>query len=614
VINHRSTSTILIFTLLWLLFTSHSAHASFFDKFGSPQDQQNGQELLRMEEAFQLVDIIQQGNELVVQWQSAEGYYFYRDKFRVESLEPSVSIGKIILPQGVVENDPLFGEVQVYFDPIEMRVPIFSALENQSFTGKVEFIFHAQGCNKPVGVCYPPQKINIGQEITELTSFSAQAPPDTVDANVDEEISISNADKQTESNSLLWNILIAFGVGVLLVFTPCVLPMIPIISGVVVGQEQISKLKAFYLTLAYILGTAITYTAMGVAAGAAGIHIQAYFQHPAIIAFMVVLIVVLACSMFGLYELRMPSKFQNHVANKTNSVSTGGFAMTIILGVLSALVVSTCVSPLLILVLGAAMKAGSPFIGGLMMFFMAIGMGVPLMIFALGAQRILPKVGSWMENVKQFFGFALLATAILIASSVKAIPSLILWSVLFVVFSIWLWKSVSGSKGGWAKFFKLISFAFLLWGGANGLGAFYGGDQLFHPLERVINANKPQIQLPFQMITSAKEMEQALNEAKRLKKPVLVEYYADWCTYCIVMEKTTYRDESVAQALVSWKLLKVDVTVPNANTQSTRTMFGIIAPPATLFVDEAGIERTELRRYGVIKPKEFISLTKQVVQ
>ena len=157
-IYHRSTSPILVFTLLWLLLASHTVYASFFDKFGSSQDQQNGQELLRMEEAFQLVDIVQQGNELVVQWQSEEGYYFYRDKFRVESLEPSVSIGELILPQGVIENDPLFGEVQVYFDLIEMRVPIFSSLENQPFTGKVEFTFHAQGCNKPVGVCYPHRK------------------------------------------------------------------------------------------------------------------------------------------------------------------------------------------------------------------------------------------------------------------------------------------------------------------------------------------------------------------------------------------------------------------------------------------------------------------------
>jgi len=171
---------------------------------------------------------------------------------------------------------------------------------------------------------------------------------------------------------------------------------------------------------------------------------------------------------------------------------------------------------------------------------------------------------------------------------------------------------VSASKGIWAKFFKLISLAFLLWGGANGLGAFYGGDQLFHPLERVINANKPQIQLPFQTITSAKEMEQALNEAKRLKKPVLVEYYADWCTYCIVMEKTTYRDETVASALSGWVLLKIDVTVPNDSTKSARELFGIIAPPATLFVDAEGVEQSSLRRYGVIRPKEFVELVSKV--
>ena len=589
----------LCLSCLFLICMPAVAQTDFFNRFGGSSQQQ---ELLAAEEAFQLVESYVEGNELVVQWQSAPDYYFYRKNFKVESLDAAINIGAVELPQGRIEADPLFGDVEVYFDPVEMRAPL-SVLEGQSsaIKGVYKFKAYAQGCNKPVGVCYPPQQFIFDVNIDGLSPMS-------IDGINDSSASTLSAVQQSSNSSVWVSIAIAFGVGVLLVFTPCVLPMVPILSGLIVGQKNTSRTKAVWLSSAYILGTAITYTAMGVAAGAAGVHLQAYFQHPAVIAVMVMVLGLLSASMFGLYELRMPASVQNVVTNKTNSVSKGSFLMTVIVGLMSALIVSTCVSPLLILVLGAAMREGSPVIGGVMMLFMALGMGIPLVLFALGAQWLLPRAGAWMDRVKEFFGFAVMATAILVASSLKTVPSLLLWSIWLVFFGIWLWRSAEGFKLPIIRTMKTLSIAALLWGGASGLGAFYGGDEFLRPLERVVNAGKPQIELPFQTVTSAEELKQALAESKAAKQAVLIDYYADWCTYCVIMEKTTYRSVAVEEALKGWRLLKVDVTVPNDETQSAKQVFKIIAPPATLFINPEGVEIEELRRFGFIKAKELIGM------
>ena len=601
-----------VFISILLLSVAH-AQSSFFERFGGDSQE----ELLSAEKAFQMVESRIEGNELLIQWQSARDYYYYRNTFKVVSENPAIQIGELKLPKGKVENDPLFGKVEVYFDPVLMRVPLSTSNKEQFVSGEYEFIVHAQGCNKPVGVCYPPQRYTIKHEISSLISLASVTEAGTPTSS-QYTVNYNNANDISDvpKKSLLWNIALAFGVGILLVFTPCVLPMVPILSGLIVGQEDTSRSKAIALSFAYILGTAITYTLMGVAAGAAGIHLQAYFQHPAIIAIMVAVLSILAASMFGLFELRMPAGLQNMLTSKTSSVSKGGFLMTVLVGLFSALIVSTCVSPLLILVLGAAMREGSPVIGGVMMFSMALGMGIPLLMFAMGAQWLLPKAGVWMERVKEFFGYAVIATAILVASSLKTVPSLLLWSIWLVFFGIWLWRSADSFKKGFkvpvVRTLQVVAAIALLWGGASGLGAFYGGDQLWRPLERVVNAGKPQIQLPFQTVSSGVELERALASARQQNQAVLVDYYADWCTYCVVMEKTTYRDTNVETALKDWVLLKVDVTKPNEETLSAKDVFKIIAPPATLFIDKEGYEVTKLRRFGFIKSKELIAMLEQV--
>ena len=210
----------------------------------------------------------------------------------------------------------------------------------------------------------------------------------------------------------------------------------------------------------------------------------------------------------------------------------------------------------------------------------------------------------------------MIATAILVASSLKTVPSLLLWSIWLVFFGIWLWRSADSFKTSFkvpmVKTLLVVAAVALRWGGASGLGAFYGGDQLWRPLERVVNAGKPQIQLPFQTVSSGVELERALASARQQNQAVLVDYYADWCTYCVVMEKTTYRDINVETALKDWVLLKVDVTKPNEETLSAKGVFKIIAPPATLFIDKEGYEVTKLRRFGFIKSKELIAMLEQV--
>ena len=590
--------------LLFSLSNPVIAQTSFFDKFGAPSAQD---QLLADDIAFQILETKIAGNELVVAWESAVDYYLYKKNFKIESLHPDVKVGALTLPKGQVEDDPLFGQVEVYFGSVVLRAPLELT---KPINGDVAFNVYSQGCNKPVGVCYPPQKrlISVAMSADSSSVELKESKRSQFDVSADGHI-------QQSDRSIWVHIIIAFGVGILLVFTPCVLPMIPILSGMVVGHST-HRAKAFWLAVAYVLGTAITYTIIGAIAGAAGIQVQAYFQQPAFIAIMVLILLALSASMFGVFELRLPSRFQSLITEKTNQLSAGGFIMSLTIGLLSALIVSACVSPLLILVLGVAVKQASPVLGGAMMFAMAWGMGIPLILFALGANWLLPKAGAWMDHVKEFFGFAVIAVAIIVASSVKFVPVLFLWSIWLLTLGFWLWRIAANANAKSQKikaaliFLKSIAVVSVIWGLMSLVGAFYGGAQLTKPLDHVLNEKVEK--LPFKTVSTRESLADVLNQAKLNSKPVLVDYYADWCVECVRMEQTTYRDMGVANALKNWVLIKVDVTKVNATTQAAKDFFGVFGPPATLFLNSSGIEMKQLHRYGLIGVNDLLSLIKRV--
>ena len=614
-----------IFRLLLITFAfvataiSTSANADFLKGFDlSKIAPGNDVQLLPDAEAFQIIKSEVRDGQLAIHWLSAPDYYLYRKNFKIVSAVPGVTIGEMSLPKGQVEDDPLFGPVEVYFDQVVMNAPI-SFSDQAKDLKELELKIHAQGCNKPVGICYPPQVRDVIVLLNDagLAATSAVSKiTSTASAAV-----LSPADQAVASESSFWSyVLTAFGAGLLLVFTPCVLPMLPILSGLIVGSDEkpVSRARAGTLSIAYVLGTAITYTAMGALAGAAGIQLQAYFQHPIAIAIMVVILLVLALSMFGVFTIAMPSGAQSKLNQWTDKFKSGSLFWVMIMGLLSALIVSACVSPLLITALGVAIQKGDPWLGASMMFAMAMGMGVFLVAFGFGASWLVPKAGAWMNHVKEFFGFLVLAVAIIVASSIKEVPLLFLWSALLLGFGFWLWQIAKENDSGRAIVFNVVAVMSFLWAATAFIGGMTGSQQITDPLSKLSLGNNAAViagvsqEMQFNKVTTVAQIEVLLQEAKENGKPVLVDYYADWCLDCKRMDAGTYSDAEVIKMFSNWQLIKIDVTKVSDETQAAKDFYSVFGPPATLFVNAAGDELKDLRRYGYIKEKEMMSLANQV--
>lgn len=594
--------------LLAMTFTwAGSVQANIFDRFSVQQ------ELLPDEEAFQVVSSDIKGDQLVVVWQSQPDYYLYRKNFKLESTSPEVVVGELILPTGETEDDPLFGKVEVYFNEVTISAPL-SLAENHP--GELEFILHGQGCNKPVGICYPPQKRKVLVDLSAFsplgTAVAAEAQGSTDNGAIE---SAANLGASGATASFWYYIATAFGAGLLLVFTPCVLPVLPILSSLIVGQGDtvVSRWRGGIMSVAYVLGTSVTYTLMGVLAGAAGLQLQAFFQHPAAIIVMTVILVVLSLSMFGLFNMQLPHSMQEKINDTGRKIKPHSLGLAFVLGLLSALVVSACVSPLLILALGVAVQQGDPWLGGAMMFSMAMGMGVLLIAFGFGASWLLPKAGVWMNRIKELFGFLVLGVAIIVLSSIKVVPVLLLWALLLLVAGFWLWSIARqlNPDSVLQATFRALAVAGLLWGGLALIGGLSGGTELQRPLATLaLNSGGSVVvnDLPFQKVDNAQDLEALLIKAREQQQPVLVDYYADWCTDCVRMERTTFREAEVHAAVNGWLLVKADVTKVNATTQALKDRFKVFGPPATLFISASGQERGDLHRYGYIRKDDFLQL------
>lgn len=580
-----------------------SAHAQFWKK--------QTQTLLPDHEAFIEVAYTE-GESVKVSWQIAEGYYMYRDQFNAIPKTAGLEFGQVSFPEGVVENDPEFGEVVVYFNRVEYTIPIKSRPNNGN---EIEFDLKAQGCNKPVGVCYAPQTRPVSLALIGNTSSTA---PQTPPANSDQSTSPSteiNSVNSSQKKSFWSYILTALGAGILLSFTPCVLPMIPILAGIIAGQNNPSKLQSGWLAACYVLGTVVTYAIAGWVAGASGTQLQAHFQNPWVIGLICSFLVVLATSLFGAFKIQLPSSLQTKLSTtsvNSRSASVSSFG----LGLISALVVGACVSPILIITLGAAIKQGDPVLGSAIMSAMALGMGSLLILFGFGAGWLLPRTGAWMNNIQVLFGFMVLGVAIFIASAIPAIPALYLWAALLLWSGSYLLKFSSQlSIDLISSLLRGAGMAALLWGSMALIGATTGGNDILSPLNSINLGSSAQIKndkkLPFQVVTNTEQAKNAFATAQASGKPVLVDFYADWCLDCKRMDKTTYLKPSVMAALNGWSLIKVDVTETNADSEDVKRYFDVFGPPATLFYKGNGQEVQNLRQYGYLKEADFLTLVGQ---
>jgi thiol:disulfide interchange protein DsbD len=555
-------------------------------------------EFLHPDEAFSF-ELSAMGPEtLLARFFIEPGYYLYKDKFSVASNDPGVEVAATRLPAGDRKTDEYFGEIYAFHDAFDAEI---SLSRDDGGARTASFTLSYQGCAED-GICYPPIEKQVSVRLPGTADAAAAGPGGSGGAS--------------GFQAGYWPILLAFGSGLLLTFTPCVLPMIPILGGIIVGQGMnarggVTRLRGGSLAAIYVLGTAVTYTAVGVVAGLTGDQLQAYFQNIWAIGLVAALLVLMALSMFGFYELRMPAALQTVLQNRATGLRAGAFGGVFLMGMLSALIVGACVSPILISILGLAIKRGDPVLGGLIMFAMALGMGLFLVAMGFGFGRLLPRAGPWMERVKHAFGVMLVAVAIYLLGAIPAVPVMVLWAALligtaFYVASAGFLKDTGNRRPVWLA----VAFLFFGWGVLAAVGALQGSRDILRPVDvqALTGGERPAVHAEFQRVGDPAGLSSLMETAQAGGKPVMIDYYADWCVDCVRMERSTFASPEVANVLNDeFALIQVDVTDPNdPGTRAIKQSHEIFGPPAMLFFDRNGKEIRDLRRYGYMDSEAFL--------
>lgn len=555
----------------------------------------NRAEFLHPDDAFRLETTAMGHETLLVRFFIEPGYYLYRDKFEFRAAGPGFSIASTSLPPGESKVDEYFGETRVFYGTVDAQVTL--ARESDG-PGTAELRVGYQGCAED-GICYPPIEKNVSVALPGSDGTPAVGGVD-----------VTGGDGWRQG---LWPVLLAFGAGLLLTFTPCVLPMIPILGGVIVGQgSSVTRLRGGALAGVYVLGTAITYTGVGMLAGLTGDQLQAYFQNIWAIGFVAGLLVLMALAMFGLFELAMPAGIQTRLQQRALGVKSGAFGGVLALGMISALIVGACVSPVLISVLSLAITRGDPWLGGAIMFAMALGMGVFLVLLGLGFGHVLPRAGSWMTTVKHVFGVMLLAVAVYLLGAIPEVPVMHLWAGLLVGTALYVG---AGGRADERLGIRLTRQAAALvlaaWAVLAVIGGLQGSRDILSPVAPhalLGQEGRSTVHARFERVSTPGALAERMQAARAQGKPVMIDYYADWCVDCVRMEKTTFSDPEVAQLLNDgFVLLQVDVTDPNAaGPRAIKQSHGIYGPPAMLFFNDQGEEVSDMRRYGYMDSEAFL--------
>lgn len=575
---------------------------------------QTQQTFLTVEEAFQLEVVALNTEELWATFTIADGHYLYRDKTKFSSPSSDVQIGEVLLPEGKLKTDAYFGEQQVYYQQLIAEVP-FTVVDN-SPKSEVDVTVNYQGCAEQ-GICYPPMEKSFTVSLPGINDANAS---EARSEGSDSLVTSQNSEQDVEQN-YLWPILLAFLAGLALTFTPCVLPLIPILTSIIVGQEkQLSRMRAGLLSITFVLGTAVTYTAVGVFAGLTGSQLQAYFQNPWGIGVVVIILIALSFSMFDLYQLQMPASIQAKLQSRLSRMKGGVLGGVFLMGIVSALIVGACVSPVLMAVLGLAIEQADPVLGGAIMFSLAIGSGVMLIAIGFGAAFLLPKAGVWMDGIKHAFGVILLGVAIYILGALPAVPVLYLWAMLLIVSAVYMGalRTLPNEQKGWQILWKGVGVFVLIWGVLALIGAMSGSRDILRPINFAsLNqysqgggsslSNHDSEQTLFTRVSSIDDLDRELGIAQSSGRPVMLDYYADWCVDCIRMENNTFSDQRVRRVLAKFVMLQVDVTDPqNKKTEDIKKRYGVYGPPAMLFFNAEGDEINALRKYGYMDPDEFM--------
>lgn len=563
------------------------------------------QEPLPVDQAFVLSTKLFGQDTVILNWKMAPGHYLYRDRFHVNILKPAnAEIGHIIFPAGQPKEDQIFGKYQVYANVLGLPIPIIHP-DPQNTLLEITY----QGCSENA-YCYPPTtrevQINFSQGTTSILNTSAKVPTQTSDRE--------NGTTQEQlfldvfSDHHLASLLLAFlGFGMLLSLTPCVLPMIPILSGIIVGhQKTMMRGKIFRLSLVYVLSMAITYAIAGVLVGWLGGNVQSVFQKPWVILLSSLIFILLALSFFGLYTIKLPARFEARIANMSHHQKSGHYLGVAVMGCLATLIISPCVTPALVGVLAYISKTGNAALGGIALFSMGIGMGVPLLIIGIAGKKLLPKAGPWMQTVEYIFGVLFLGMAIWMLD--RLIPPsviLMLWASLLIVCSVYLGALSTTPSHGFGKLWKGLGLVLLTYGILLGIGAAQGNGSLLQPLS--FSNSAPKKTTLFTPVKTIADVEAALIRAQSLNKPVLLDFYATWCESCREMEITTFEDPKVIARLNDFVVLRADVTANDAIDKELMQYFQVIAPPTFLLFDQEGQLLKNATRAGKLNVEEFLA-------
>lgn len=564
-------------------------------------------ELLDPEKAFQFSARVTGPDAIEVRYVIAKGYYLYRDKLRF-TLEPAtLGNGSAQLPQGQVHKDEFFGETRVYRDEVRITLPIRRAAE----PGRAVLTAVSQGC-ADIGVCYVP--VEQKAELQLIAAGGAPAPArDNASAKGEDALIADLFHGET------WLLILSFfGFGLLLSFTPCVLPMVPILSGIIIGQgRNMTRMHSLLLSGAYVLGMAITYTLAGVAAGLSGALLSAALQNPWVLGSFAAVFVALALSMFGFYELQLPSSLQSRLAGASGRLHGGHYTGVFVMGVLSALIVGPCVAAPLAGALLYISQSGSAVLGGAALFAMALGMGVPLLVVGASAGALLPRAGPWMETVKRFFGVMLLAVAIYLVSPVVPVTAqLLAWAALLIFTGIYLRAidPLPPAAGGFTRFGKGVGVMALVAGIAFVVGALSGSRDVLQPLSGLRGSATAAPAGPgvsFQRVANNAELDAAIAAAGG--KTLMLDFYADWCVSCKEMERYTFTDAAVQSRLAGMVKIQADVTANTAEHKELLKRFRLFGPPGIVFFDPAGREIQGLRVIGFQSADKFAAVLDQAL-
>ncbi|MFN7088088.1 MAG: protein-disulfide reductase DsbD [Burkholderiales bacterium] len=569
--------------------------------------------LLEPEQAFRFMARLADANTVEVNYQIAPGYYLYRDKFRFAVEPASVALGAPQLPPGKLKKDEFFGEVEVYREAVKILLPLRH--DGTAKTASVTVV--SQGC-ADIGVCYVPQ-----EHRAELDLVSPVAAADGG------AFSRAGAAFQAEDTRIaglfrggFWLLVASFfGFGLLLAFTPCMLPMVPILSGIIAGRgHHLTRMHGFLLAAAYVLGMALTYALAGVAAGLSGAMLAAALQSPWVLGAFATIFVALALAMFGFYELQLPVALQSRLADASNRLHGGHFAGVFSMGILSALIVGPCVAAPLAGALLYISQSGDVVLGGSALFAMGLGMGAPLLAVGASAGALIPKAGPWMDTVRRFFGVLLLAVAIYLVSPLVPLPAQMLaWAALLIVSAIYMGAIDPLPVGahGFQKFSKGAGVIALAAGIAFLIGALSGSRDLLQPLSGLRaspNGASPAAAAPavaFRRVNSVAELENAIRAAAG--KPVMLDFYADWCVSCKELERYTFSDPRVQTRFAGMLTLQADVTANTAEHAALLRRFRLFGPPGIVFFDRNGNEINGLRVIGFQPADRFVAVLDQVI-